>query len=243
MKIQTLLAGAATAALTAGASAAFVVVDDLGGPVKMNAVDLPDILDGQAPDFSDNELSGVHTVLNANGIATDGYVTFLLANTDAGLSFLSLVDNPDPIGAGNGGLTSEMLISTTGPDTLSAWFNADGDDQTSDIGFGDSRTAQAIWTWDGDDEGRGFAWSNLQNGDTVSMFFRDRGTPALGGDQHPVFQFISYEDGEFQQVATAEFTIADQYVFSFFTIPGPGAVALLCGAAGLAGTSRRRRIA
>lgn len=238
MKTQTLLAGAAVAALTAGASAAFVIVDDLGGPVQMNAIDLPGALGGEPGDFTDGDLNAVHVALNNGGISTDGYVTFVLAETDAGLTFFTLVDQPTTPLAGT--LDSEILMSTTGPDTLSAWFNADGDDQTNLVGFDGSQTAQAVWTWDGADEGRGFAWGGLVNGDSVSMFFRDRGAPALGPGEQPAFQFVSMVDGELEQVATADFTINSQYSFSFFTIPGPGAMALL-GLAGFVGGPRRRR--
>jgi len=236
---RELVAGAISAlVLTGTACADFVTVDDIGGSVVMHAGDLPALFQGGPTDFTNGDLDWVHLALNGSGVQTDGFVTFMLANTDAGLTFITLVDEP---GAGGPDpLDSQLLMSTTAPDTLTRFVNADANDDVAWFAFDGIQTQQALWQWDGADEGQGFAWGNLHNGDFVSMFFTDQGTPALTGNaasQGRPFQFLSFNGEDWEQVAVRDFTAADQFAFTFTAVPAPGAIALF----GMTLVSPRRR--
>ncbi|MDY7109717.1 MAG: hypothetical protein SYC29_13865 [Planctomycetota bacterium] len=239
MFVEKLLAGIACIALGAGAQAAYILIDDIGGPVEMRPGTMPGMLDPGSGLLTEDAMSSAHAVLNDAGIATDGYVTFILAQTQAGLAFTSLIDSNGDIPAGPGLADSALALSTTAPISLDYYVNAEGDDLTdwSDLGNG-LQKFEALYGWDDSDEGDGFAWSGLALGDSVSFHFTD--VNAQGLDQDEPFRFVSYNGGEWSVVATGDFSAGRQFVFSFQVLPTPGALGLLA-LAGLRAGSRRRR--
>jgi hypothetical protein len=240
MIVEKLLAGFACMALVAGSQAAYILIDDIGGPVEMHPGYMPGMLEAGSGLLTEGEMASVHAVLNDAGIATDGYVTLLLANTQAGLTFASLIDsNNGDLGAGPGLADSTLAMASTAPISLDYYVNAEGGDLTdwTDLGNG-LQKFEALFGWDDLDEGDGFAWGSLAMGDSVSFHFTD--VNAQGLDPDAPFQFVSYQGGDWSVVASGDFTPAHQFVFSFQVLPAPGALCLL-GIAGLGARSRRRR--
>jgi hypothetical protein len=239
MIVEKLLAGLACVALGTGAQAAYILIDDIGGPVEMRPGNMPGMLEAGSGLITEDAMASVHAVLNDAGIATDGYVTLLLAHTEAGLTFTSLIDsNADP-GAGPGLGDSSLAMASTAPISLDYYVNAEGGDLTdwTDLGNG-LQKFEALYAWDDADEGDGFAWSSLALGDSVSFHFTD--VNAQGLDPDTPFRFVSYDQGEWTVVATGDFTAGHQFVFSFQVLPTPGALSLML-IAGLGARARRRQ--
>ncbi len=226
----------ATAAATSAAHAGYVVVDELGGPVVMNAGTFGGLLNAAPNTITLSELLDIHNSVNSAGIQTDGYVTFLLADTAAGLTFISLIDQP--ITAVNGANPDSSLgLSTTAPDSLNWFVHADGNDdvQWHDLMNG-TQLHSNMFHWAGEFEGHAHAWGGLSEGDYVSYHFFDLGAAALTPTP---FQFLSYGAQGWEVVATAGFSSNDQFVFSFHAVPSPGVAVML--AIGLTCSARRRR--
>ena len=236
MSIAKLLGSVVAIAFASGAQAAYVVVDDLGGPVIMNAGSFSGLPVPGSELFQEDEMATVHNALNLAGVQTDGYVTFLLANTDAGLTFMTLVDSN--VAGPLGGMPSSLGMTTTAPDTLDGYVNAEPDDPTNwPPASGGLQVFQELFNWQGASEGDGFAWGNIVEGDAVAYHFTDFGTEALNPDAP--FQFLSYNGMDWDVVADGDFTVNDQFVFSFTAVPAPGVMALLA-LAGLTASRRRR---
>jgi len=238
MIVERLLAGLACMALGAGVQAAYIIVDDIGGPVQMHPGSMPGMLDPGSGILTEGAMSSAHTTLNDAGIGTDGHVTFLLANTDAGLTFTALIDSNADLGLA-GMAESALALSSTAPISLDWYVNAEAGDQTywSDLGNG-FQMYEALFSWDGASEGDGLAWGSLAPGDFVSFHFTDVNAQALHPDVP--FRFLSYSANDWHVVATGDFTAGDQFVFSFQVVPAPGALCLLT-LAGLGAAPRRRR--
>lgn len=239
MFVEKLLAGFACVAFGVGAQAGYIIVDDIGGPVEMHPGNMPGMLDPGSGVLTEAAMSSAHEALNAAGVATDDYVTLLLANTGAGLTFATFIDSNAGIPASPLLASSSLAMSTTGPISLDWYVNAEGGDLTdwTDLGNG-LQKYEALYGWDDEDEADGFAWGELAAGDSVSFHFTDVDAPGL--DPDTPFRFLSYTSNGWQVVATGDFTSADQFVFSFQVLPTPGPLCLLL-LAGLRATSRRRR--
>jgi hypothetical protein len=239
MFVEKLLAGFACMAFSAGVQAAYIIVDDIGGPVQMHPGSLPGMLEPGSGVLTEAAMSSVHTSLNNAGIATDGYVTLLLANTNAGLAFAALIDSNADNPAFSTLSDCTLAMSTTGPISLDWYVNAEGDDLTdwADLGNG-LQKYEALYGWDDTHEADGFAWAGLAVGDSVSFHFTD--VDAQGLDPDTPFRFLNYTGNGWQVVAAGDFSSADQFVFSFQVLPAPGAFCLLL-LAGLKPSSRRRR--
>ncbi len=241
MLVHNVSAGLASLVVVSAASASTIIVDQMGGAMEMHSFDMTGEQAGQVGVISETELSDMHQMLNAGGIETDGRITFFLADTDYGLSFMTLVDsnaygNPSPLTVWD----SSIVMSSTGPDDLVPWINAEGDDQTFHQVLGNGiQTFDALFTWQGASEADAFSWSGLDLGDAVSYHFTDQGGPGL--DSSLPFQFLSYGGNGWEVVGEDDFSSNDQFVFSYTVteIPAPSAIALL-GLAGLASRRRRR---
>jgi hypothetical protein len=227
--------------LTGAAQAGSVVIDAVGGPIMLKSGDLSGLFAGADPhDFTPTENRDVLHALQADGISTNGMITFLLADTSDGLGFITLVDD-DTVG-GDPGPANLLGMSSTAPSSTEYWINDYGYDiLTIDDPFGITTTASGTFEWF-DNRGDAFAWTNLQDGDGVTFSFEEmEGSALVGGD---VFQFVTWDGDAWQVVETADWTEDGQFAFSFVTIvplPAP----LLLGMAGLAGVAcyRRRKLA
>jgi hypothetical protein len=236
-----ILAAIAGLTLTGAAQAGSVVIDAVGGPIMIKSGDLPSLFtDGGLHDFTSVENKALCDTLRADGVTTDGLVTFLLADTSDGLSFITLVDDANV--GGDQGNPNLIGMSTTAPSSTEYWINDLGYDilDISDP-FNITTTASGTFDWF-DNRGDGFAWSNLQDGDGVTFSFERMEGEALVAED--TFQFVTWDGDAWQVVDTANWTEDGQFAFSFVTIvplPAP----LLLGLAGLAGVAayRRRKLA
>jgi len=237
----TLLGSGACAAL---AHAGSVVIDGLGGPLVMGSKDFSgEVFGAGSPNFTDDAMRAVTQDLKSDGINVDRCVTFLLADTDDGLAWLTIVDDITQQGTGER-LDAQMGMSTTGPDSANGYINDVNEDidQFFDPNNG-TQTYAGFFTWNADRQADGFAWGNLQKGDFVSFNFTRDG-PDFGS--HPglkrkgTFQFVSWNGAEWEVLAMRAFSQRDDFAFSFTVIPLP-APALL-GVVGLTalGVIRRR---
>jgi len=219
------------------AQAGSVVIDAVGGPIMLKSGDLSGLLAGADPHtFSSPENRDVLNALQADGISTDGMITFLLADTSDGLGFITLVDD-DTVG-GDAGPANLLGMSSTALSSTEYWINDYGYDILSiDDPFGITTTASGTFEW-GENRGDAFAWTNLQDGDGVTFSFEEIEGSALVGEDP--FQFVTWDGDGWQVVDTADWTENGQFAFSFVTIvPLPAPV--LLGMAGLAGLAIHRR--
>ena len=236
MRAIVLSAAVSACAATSVASAQFAILDQLGGDVIMNAGSYGGVL-STSPTMTDGDLADISTDLVASGITLDGQVTFLLANTDAGISFVMLIDEL-PLGIGGvGSLNTLGFASTVDEDNL-AFINDNGLDNIQVIDLlNDTQLATGGFEWDSDADADGFAWGNLKDGDFLSYNFFDVETPGLGSSP---FQFLSFNGDTWDVVANGSFSANDQFVFSAQIVPVPAAMAVF-GFAGLLGRRSRRR--
>jgi hypothetical protein len=227
--------------IAGAAHAGSVVIDAVGGPIMLKSGDLSGLLAGADPHtFSSEENRDVLEALQADGISTDGMISFLLADTSDGLGFIALVDD-DTVG-GDPGPANLIGMSTTAPSSTEYWINDYGYDILNiDDPFGITTTASGTFEWF-ENRGDAFAWTNLQDGDGVTFSFEKMEGEALIGEDP--FQFVTWNGDGWQVVETADWTENDQFAFSFVTIV-PVPAPLLLGVAGLAGVAihRRRKIA
>jgi hypothetical protein len=235
-----MFAGAVVACLClAGAAhASSITISGTGGPMTLRAGNFSTLFQGADPHkFSAADLQSVHNTLHADGVTTDGFVTFLLADTSEGLSFLSLIDdNTVPGSTGHGNL---LGMSTTGPSSANYFINdVAGDNLTVSEPPG-STSVFGDFAWD-NNGGDAFAWTGLGEGDSCDFSFSEMSGDALAGVD--TFQFVTWNGQAWEVVDHASFTGDGQFAFSFAVVPLPAPV--LMGLVGLAGVIavRRRRL-
>lgn len=229
-------------AVASSANAGTIVVDALGGPVIMNSRNLGGLLTPGSTIFSTPSLAELHGSVNGDGISTDGRVTFLLADTADGLSFFTLIDTVGDFQPPAGGADDSILgFSSTAPITANRYINDNPGDNIQWFNLlNGTQLATGPFSWNSASDGDGFAWGNLLLGDAVSFHFVNQGAAGLLSPN--TFQFLSFNGQGWHVVANGNFTSNNQFVFSFTTVPAPGAFALL-GIGALVGFSRRRRAA
>ena len=202
----------------------------------LNSTSFDDLFNTPSGDFSSTDLASIHETLNSSGIETDGLITILPLDTNAGLSLLTLVDQE--LGFGDTGIDASIALSTTAPSSLGMYINDfDQDGWTLiDPPFG-SQTMGTLFVWGGSGSGDGFAWTGLSVGDAISYTFVDDGT--VGGALHyETFQFVGWGDSGWDIVSTSAFKLDGTSVFTGIVIPAPPvAFALFTFAIG----HRRRR--
>jgi hypothetical protein len=218
------------------ASAQHAIVDQLGGDVIMNAGSFGGTFTA-SPTMTDGDLTTIGSDLVASGITLDDQVTFLLANTDAGITFITLIDELPAVGGGGGSLNTLGFASTVDEDNL-PFINDNGFDNIQVINLlNGTQLATGAFQWDSVADADGHAWGNLKDGDFLSYNFFDVDTPGLGGNP---FQFLSFNGDTWDVVANGSFSANNQFVFTAQIVPAPGAIALL-GVAGLLSRRGRRR--
>ena len=179
-------------------------------------------------------MDDVHDSLHSSGVATDGMITFVLLNTEAGLTFAALIDDPNAAGAGG---TSTIYLTTTAPSSAEWYLN----DYPSDFDasfdpYGVTETVAGSYTWFHNSNGDAFAWTGLETGDAVSFNWTLGNAPGLA---NLPFQFVTWNGEGWDVLATEGWTPDCQFAFSFTVVPLPAA--LLMGAAGLGGVAALRR--
>jgi len=230
---HVLIASIAAAAVCGSTLADSVIINGLGGPVTMNSFSM-DILENAPSVFSDADMDSVHDSLHASGIVTDKRVTFVLLNTAAGLTFATLVD--DPNASGSSSYQSTLNMSTTAPSSTDWYVNESQDvDQVLDP-YNITTTIEASFRWAHRTDADGFAWANLDAGDSSAFEF-ERGSGS--GLINAPFQFASWNGSSWELVACPGWDQCGQFAFCFTVVPLPAALAL--GAAGLGGVIALRR--
>jgi hypothetical protein len=217
-------------------SSEYVTISEVGGVYEMNAGDFTGLLGSNDHQFSMSELDVLSATLNNDGIETAGHLSFILASTDAGLSFIGLFDGI-PFNNPNDSLIDHYLgvSSTTSMDT--DWFSTgDVGSQTDwyDMGNG-SQLINANLAWDHGQTSAAFAWGNIESAPTGTFNLYDIDLTEFAGES---IQFVTFQDNQWSVLGAADFSVLGQFAFSYQFIPSPGAIVLLS----IAGfTSRRRR--
>jgi len=232
-KISSIVAAAvlAPAAMTFGDS---VIIDGLGGPLVLESAGM-NVLNGEAGELLAEDLDVLHAAIQADGVVTDRAVTFVLLNTGAGLSFMSLID--DSLRGGKDPATTLLDMASTGPSSLDYYINDAADLDGVFDPFGVTQTVSASFSWRQNYASDGFAWANLQEGDSAT--FNWTLVSGTGLATSTPFRFVTWNGESWEMIATGDFSADDQFAFSFTVVPLPAA--LLMGAAGLGGLAAMRR--
>ena len=80
----------------------YLAIDSVDGTFNISAGQINGVLGGENNAFSMSDLDILAATLQNDGIETEGRLSFLLASTDAGLSFIGLFDGieeNDPSGS------------------------------------------------------------------------------------------------------------------------------------------------
>ena len=216
--------------------AEYVTINSSDGSFTLESGSLEGLLANQENQFALSDQEILAATLNNDGIETVGKLSFVLASTDAGLSFMGLFDGiPSTNPAGS---TTDHFLgisSTTSMDTT--WF-ATGDEGSEyswyDLG-NETQLVNALLGWDHEQTSAGFAWGDVETAQSGTVNLYDVDLSEFAGD---AIQFVTYQDDHWAVAGTADFSVLGQYAFSYQFVPAPSALALLM-LAGL--TSRRRR--
>lgn len=219
-----------------GTSNARAALIQIAPDLELQTQWLPGVFDDVPGQFSNEALSIIHDSLADSGISTDGSITILGLETDAGITLAFLIDGN---GIGSGFFDSTLSFQTTAPIGLTAWIN----DQPGDIsgnfeGSSGNQISYGLFSWDSALEGDAFAWSGLQQGDEINALFgvvSDSTFPGLLASD--TFQFVSADNEGWSVVLTESFTSAGLFGFTAGVVPTPGTLAVL----GMLVAVRRRR--
>jgi hypothetical protein len=225
-----------TEILATQASSDVIQVSNSNDSFLLYSHSIDGIFDTVSPSFSTSDLASLQSTLNNWGIDTDGKITILPVDTSAGLSFITLIDAES--GFGDTGFDGMLGLTSTAPNTASMFMNDSEQDTWTLIQppFG-SQTLGAIFVWGSLESGDGFAWAGLALGDALSFNFND-----LDGDggaiEAEAFQFVGWNNGEWDVIASNGFKTDGTSVFTGMVVPAPPAALLL---AALSLNCRRRR--
>ena len=219
------------------ASADYISINGSGNSFDMYAGSLNGMLSGEDHEFAMSELDMLAAILNEDGIETLGTLSFVLANTDAGLSLIGLFDGVqvnDPLNSDPS--QSLALSSTTSMNT--DWFST-GDEGSETAWYDMNNGTQVVaaqYAWEHEVTSAGFAWGDVSTAPagTVNLYNIDLTEFA----PEPI-QFITFQDDQWTVVGQAAFSVLGQYAFSYQYIPTPGVIALLSIAA-INGCRKRR---
>lgn len=238
------LAAAALMPVSNTAHAASVIVEGSSiGSVTLQAGTMYEAFGGSPipHHFTTSSLTAIHNTLNSSGINTNGVVTFLLAETSAGLSFMALIDHETGSGLS---LPDSLLGMHSEAPSGSGYFINGLLDFISVHDNGTTIEAEGAFIWDSDYHGDAVAWAGLSEGDSGTFNFGSiKGLLSTfnGLDKSDTFQFLTFGENGWEVAALGSF-VNGAFGFSFQVVPIPPAA--LVGAAGLVGVIvvRRRRL-
>ncbi len=220
------------------ACAEYVIVNSSDGSFTLEAGSFDGFLANQENQFAMSDQEILASTLNNDGIDTVGKLSFVLASTDAGLSFMGLFDGI-PTTNPTGSFADQFLgiSSTTSIDT--SWF-ATGDEGSEyswyDLG-NETQLVNALLGWDHEQTSAGFAWGDVRTAQTGTVNLYDVDLSEFASDS---IQFVTYQDDHWAVAGTADFSVLGQYAFSYQYVPAPGAIALFA-LVGLTSNRRRRK--
>ena len=234
--------GAAVCASTALAGSV-TIQSSSRGSISLNSGTLNNVFNSQPNNFTAGALKKAHNQLNNAGISTEGMVTIVLADTDAGLSLMTLID--DENGPPGNGKDTKLNVTSSAPSDAMAFVNSIGDNGTVNDD-GETISGSQEFFWDAENRGDAIAWAGLGEGDNGNFSFEvvdgEDGTfPGL--NESGTFQFVSFGANGWEVVATSDFLDGMfDFDFSFSGVVVPLPPALLLGLAGLAGVAFVRRL-
>ena len=215
----------------------YLAIDSVDGTFNISAGQINGVLGGENNAFSMSDLDILAATLQNDGIETEGRLSFLLASTDAGLSFIGLFDGieeNDPSGSDPDQLLG--VSATAGSST--DWF-ASGD-LGSDVDWYDmgnnTQLVTALLAWEHGQTSAAFAWSDVRDARSGTTNLYDVDFTEYAPE--PI-QFITYSGNQWEVAGQAAFSVLGQYAFSYQFVPAPGALSLLV-IAGFSANRRRR---
>jgi hypothetical protein len=222
---------------TSLATAEYVTIHNAEGNFDMYAGNFNGTLGEDNHEFTMSDLDILAATLNGDGIETMGKLSFILASTDAGLSFIGLFDGVETNNP-NGSTVDHYLGVSSTTSNGTDWF-ASGDTGSStdwyDMGNG-TQLVNAYLGWAHGQSSAAFAWGNIETAPSGTVNLYEIDLTEFAGEQ---IQFLTYQGDQWDVVSNGTFSTVGQYVFSYQFVPAPGALALLTVAV-LVG--RRRRI-
>jgi len=220
------------------ASADYITINGGDGVYDMNAGSFAGLLGGDDNQLSLSELDILAATLNNDGIETMGHISFILASTDAGLSFIGLFDGI-PINDPNGSAVDHYLGVSTTTTMDTDWFvSGDTGSETNwyDMGNG-TQMVNASLAWEHNQTSAAFAWGDVEAAPTGTFNLYDIDLTEFAGES---IQFLTFQDEQWGIAGTGDFSVLGQYAFTYQFVPAPGAIALLT-VGGLFGRHRRRK--
>jgi len=216
---------------TAAVGAGYITLSTSDGLYEMKAGEFSGLLSGNDHLFSMNEASILASTLNNDGIDTTGKLSFILASTDAGLSFMGLFDGQGGGDSGDPyyfGLSSTTSISTAWFGTNHAsshydWYDLGNGFQMVNALFASSPSAPTA-----------FAWGDVHAAPSATFNLYDLDLTEFGGY---AIQFVTFDNDEWSVLLEADFSVLGEYAFSYQFVPAPGAIVLLL----VSGLARRRK--
>lgn len=213
------------------ASAGQISVSGIGGGILLNSGPLSSVAFGNAPqNWTTPSLATVHASINASGIATDGKITFLAADTDRGLSIMALIDQELAPGASS--------LGTVHMDSVANCSNLAYVNDTANLLLvtpvsANSRIASGNFTWNSNGSGDAFAWAGLDDGDSMTSHFNRVAGSTLGLMDPGTFQFINWSGTSWSLISVPQnllsFTNANDYQLAATVVPAPSVLMLLGG--------------
>ena len=215
----------------------YITINGSGGSYDMYAGTLDGILTGNDNEFALSDLDTLAAILNDDGIDTIGTLSFVVANTDAGLSLIGLFDGVQLNDPFNSDPSQYLALSST--TTMETDWFATGDVGSEaawyDMGNG-TQVVAAQMAWDHEITSAGFAWGDISTAPSGTVNLYDIDLTEFAPE--PI-QFITFQDDQWTVVGQAAFSALGQYAFSYQYIPAPSVIVLL-SIASIHGRRRRR---
>lgn len=225
--------------------AAQIGISAIGGGLVLNSGPLSTRAFGNGPtQWLGSSLAAVHASINASGVSTNGRITFVAAETNAGLAFMALIDQELVTGVNAGG---NVHMDSVADGLNQAYLKDTSGNVVIGANGPNARIASGNFGWNSNGGGDGFAWANLASGNTTTFRFNKIANLALGLNAASTFQFVTWDGVKWAEVVVPasllSFSSTDDYGFSATVlVPSPGFLAV-AGIPMLGYAVRRRRIA
>lgn len=231
--------------VAASCNAAQIGICAIGGGLVLNSGPLTTMAFGNGPNqWLGSSLASVHASINASGVNTNGRITFVAADTTAGLAFMALIDQELVAGANVGG---NLHMDSVADGVNQAFIKDTSGNVVVGANGPNARIASGNFGWNSNGGGDGFAWANLSSGNTTTFRFNMIANLALGLNASSPFQFVTWDGVKWSEVVVPasllSFSSTDDFGFSASVlIPTPGALAV-AGIPMMGFAIRRRRTA
>lgn len=232
------------AGMAATASAGQIAISDIGGGIVLNSGPLTNMAFGnEQQNWITTSLAAVHASLNADGISTDGRITFLAADTAQGLAVMALIDQE--LAEGSPILGHVHMDSVANGYNLAYLKDTAGNITVTPNGP-NARIASGNFAWNSNGGGDAFAWAGLLPGNATTFRFNKLDGMILGLNDPGTFQFVNWDGSAWKVISVPSellsFTDSNDYAFSASVlVPAPSGIAVAAGPLMGALLVRRRR--